>query len=60
MALPVKVHILELERLTNGHITKLWTFPGKYGLYPNQSTGVLVKLPANDCIFIIPVCIKFM
>jgi hypothetical protein len=39
MALPVKVHILELERLTNDH-TKLWTFPGKYGLYPNQSTGV--------------------
>jgi hypothetical protein len=38
MALPVKVYILEPERPTNGH-TKLWTFPEKYGLYPN-STGV--------------------
>jgi hypothetical protein len=36
MALPVKVHILEPERSTNGH-TKLWTFPEKYGLYPNST-----------------------
>jgi hypothetical protein len=32
MALPVKVHILEPERSTNGH-----TFPEKYGLYPNST-----------------------
>jgi hypothetical protein len=60
MALPVKVHILELERLTNGHILNYELFLESMDFIQINQLEFLVKLSANNCIFIIPVCIKFM